>query len=302
MTNFPTSKDDGTSLPNPGGTDKQNSPDHSALHTTENAAIIAVETKLGTGSSVPASNTILIGTGAGTSAWTTMTSAQLAASISDETGTGSAVFGTTPTIITPKIDTINESTPSNGTTIGGVNIKSGALNTSNSVVTANITNSAVDYTKVATGFVVQIVNFETGTLATGTTLIPFDNTIPQNTEGDQYMTLAITPKSATDLLIIDVRMILFHSATSGNVAGALFQDSTASALATTHVTSAAGANAMGIILSFQHKMTAGTTSSTTFKVRGGGQVAGTSSFNGISGSAFFGGTAASSITITEYKA
>jgi hypothetical protein len=37
---------------------------------------------------------------------------------------------------------------------------------------------------------------ETGAVATGTTQIPIDDTIPQNTEGDQYLSLAITPTNA----------------------------------------------------------------------------------------------------------
>lgn len=149
MANFPASLDDGTSLPNPSAVNKTNSPSHAGLHDAENAAIIAAETKLGTGASTPTVSKLLFGTGTGTSAWTQLTSAQLAASLSDETGTGLTVFGTTPTLITPKIDTINESTPGNGTTIGGVNVKSGALVTSNSVVTANITNASVTPDKLS---------------------------------------------------------------------------------------------------------------------------------------------------------
>jgi hypothetical protein len=39
----------------------------------------------------------------------------------------------------------------------------------------------------------QVVNTTTGAVATGTTVMPFDDTIPQSGEGDQYMSLAITP-------------------------------------------------------------------------------------------------------------
>jgi hypothetical protein len=130
MANFPASLDNTSSLPNPSGTDKQNSPDHGALHTNENAAIIALEGKLGTGASTPAVNTLLLGTGTGTSAWSQATSAQLAASISDETGSGAAVFANTPTLITPKVDTIQEATLNNGVTVGGVSLKSGLVATS----------------------------------------------------------------------------------------------------------------------------------------------------------------------------
>lgn len=150
-TNFPSSADDGTTLPDPTAVSKTNNPSHSSLHANTNGAVKAVEAKLGTGASTPINNTLLRGNGTGTSAWAALTSAQLAACLSDETGSGSAVFATTPTLVTPKIDTINESTPSNGTTIGGVNIKSGALNTNNSVITANITDAAITPAKLLAG-------------------------------------------------------------------------------------------------------------------------------------------------------
>jgi hypothetical protein len=124
-TNFPASADDGTTLPNPSAVNKTNSPSLSSGQSNQNDAIKAIEAKLGTGASTPANNTFLIGNGSGTSAYSGLTSAQLAARLSDETGTGAAVFGSTPTLVTPQVDTINESTPANGVTIDGLNIKDG---------------------------------------------------------------------------------------------------------------------------------------------------------------------------------
>jgi hypothetical protein len=146
-TNFPGAADNNTTLPNPGATDKQNSPDHASQHANANDAIKAVEAKVGTGASTPVVSTLLFGTGTGTSAWTQLTSSQLAASLSDETGTGANVFANTPTLITPKVDTINESTPANGVTIDGLNIKDNALTTANSVSNTNI--SGVSTIKLA---------------------------------------------------------------------------------------------------------------------------------------------------------
>lgn len=167
------------------------------------------------------------------------------------------------------------------------------------VTTAKIANDAVDYTKVAAGAVVQVVNVLSNAVATGTTPIPYDDTVPQNTEGNQYMTLAVTPKSATNKLKIEVVFFGSHSATGDFLSAALFQDSTAGALAAVGERSD---SAGGMVLSFTHWMTAGTTSATTFKVRGGGHSASTTTFNGTGGARRFGGVAASSITITEIKA
>lgn len=148
-TNYPVSLDDGTSLPNPAATDKTNSPSLSGQQSSQNDALKAIEAKVGIGVSTPVANRLLFGNGTGTSAWTAITSANLAATLTDETGTGSVVFATTPTLVTPKVDTINESTPANGVTIDGLNIKSGALVTSNSVVTANLTADVVTAAKLA---------------------------------------------------------------------------------------------------------------------------------------------------------
>jgi hypothetical protein len=149
-----------------------------------------------------------------------------------------------------------------------------------------------------TGKVLQIVNFQTGAVATGTTLFPYDTSIPQNTEGDEYMTLAITPVSATSKLKIEINAIFAHSS-STVMGGALFQDTTANALATS-VFQTTG-DTYRHFMSFNHNMTSGTTSATTFKFRLGGLGAGTTSFNGSSSFGYYGGTLASSITITEYE-
>jgi hypothetical protein len=143
----------------------------------------------------------------------------------------------------------------------------------------------------------QVVNTQTGASATGTTLIPYDDTIPQITEGDEYMTLAITPTSAANRLVIEV--VFFGTVTNvlTRVVVALFQDATSAALAVgMHENSAGGHIAC---VKFTHAMLAGSTSATTFRVRAGGTAAGTMTFNGAAGSRLFGGKFASSITISE---
>ena len=298
-TNYPTSLDNGTSIPNPTGVNTQNNPDHAALHSSTGDGLKAVETKLGIGASTPTANTFLFGTGTGTSAWTVATSAQILAAVSDETGTGSLVFATTPTLITPKVDTINESTPANGVTIDGLNIKDNALNTNNSVVTSNITDSAVTSAKVASGIVVQVVGTNYSAVVTGTTTIPEDDTIPQITEGTEFMTQAITPKSATNILVIDSSLFI-SSGGSNQLVAALFQDSTANALAV-GVQYMLTANGM-VVVKTKHTMVAGTTSSTTFRIRGGGLGAVTYTMNGFASGRLYGATTKSNITVTEYKA
>jgi hypothetical protein len=221
--------------------------------------------------------------------------------------------------------TISVSLPSDGTTadvadyntpintivnefngnIDNTNVKSGAaiatskLADDAGITAAKITDSTLTSAKMATGFPVQMVSTSVSAASTGNTLIPNDDTIPQNTEGDQYMTQAITPKSATNILVIQATLYL--SATNANdLIAALFQDSTAGALAAAGVYQAT-ATGPGIV-TILHTMTAGTTSATTFKVRAGLASAGTMTFNGSSATRRFGAITKSTIVITEYKA
>lgn len=151
------------------------------------------------------------------------------------------------------------------------------------------------------GSVIQTVKTQTGAVSTGTTVMPIDDTIPQNTEGDEYMTRAITPNNASNRLLITVTAMVSHSVGSGAMGLALFQDTTAGALAATFTTQNSNANKY-MCMTLTHEMAAGTTSSTTFKVRIGGEGAGTTTFNGISAGRIFGGVISSTIVIQEIKA
>ena len=152
----------------------------------------------------------------------------------------------------------------------------------------------------ATNSVVQIVNVQTGAVATTTVVMPHDDTIPQNDEGGEFMTLAITPKHASNKLKIEVKAIVTPVVGAYKTTTALFQDSTAGALAANYGF-ADGAAGQIRTAPFTHFMAAGTTSETTFKVRCGLHAAGTLTFNGAAGARKYGGVLASSITITEYS-
>jgi hypothetical protein len=162
-----------------------------------------------------------------------------------------------------------------------------------------LADSAVTYLKAAAGFAVQEVNVTTTAVATGTTVIPIDDTIPQISEGTEFMTLAITPKSTTNILVIQVITLISNSAANQDMVSALFQDATASALAMGYAYQPTGTALSQIMIT--HAMIAGTTSTTTFRVRSGAKNAGTTSFNGSAGLRLFGASVKSSIVITEYK-
>lgn len=172
--------------------------------------------------------------------------------------------------------------------------------TTQTLTNKTLTSPVINGEITGTAFrVLQRVGTQTGAVATGTTVLPLDDTIPQNTEGDQYMSLTITPKSATSILVIESNSYASHSV-AGAITAALFQDSTADALAAGWNIISSNNFVAGITL--RHQMTSGTTSATTFKIRIGGPSAGTTTFNGNSGARRYGGVLASNIMITEYAA
>jgi len=142
----------------------------------------------------------------------------------------------------------------------------------------------------------QIQTFRVTSVGTSTAVVPFDDTIPQNTEGTAFLTKAITPKSATSVLVIEAELCVSASTPAG-VIMSLFQDSTADALATTYnyLDTAFGRDT----ITLRYYMAAGTTSSTTFTIRAGLDAAGTLTVNGSAGARLFGGVMNSSLIITE---
>ena len=109
------------------------------------------------------------------------------------------------------------------------------------------------------------------------------------------MSAAITPTSASNILVIE-HFGLYSDSSSSGPRIALFQDSTVGALAATRhsVNHTNGAKTMNLT----HVMAAGTTSSTTFKIRAGG--GGTLTFCGSGGSNEFGTCVKGSLVVWEY--
>jgi hypothetical protein len=151
------------------------------------------------------------------------------------------------------------------------------------------------------GQVIQVVSsFETD-YAFGTTVMPNDDSIPQNTEGDEYFTLAITPKKATNVLYIEVFFNGSASVAANSITVAVFQDTTAGALVSVGVTPPLASYQVAIPLCFS--MVAGVIVATTFKVRAGINTSGACCLNGVAvPGRLYGGVYYSGIKITEIEA
>jgi hypothetical protein len=150
---------------------------------------------------------------------------------------------------------------------------------------------------VATGRTVQIVEDTDSAVATTTTVMPIDDTIPQNTEGAEFLSVSITPTNAASKLIVDWELNVSTNTGGVNLAAALFVDSEANARMA-RATNAGNTNTMSEI-GGSYMMTAGGTSAITFAIRGGPESAGTMTVNGENAARRFGGVAYSFLRVRE---
>ena len=154
--------------------------------------------------------------------------------------------------------------------------------------------------RTALGGLIQVVEATPyTTYSSHTTKIPYDDTIPQNTEGDEIITVSITPTKTTSRLRVtcNISALYFNIA---NVWGAiaLFQDAITDAIAVTAETTSVSSTP--ISASLVHEMQAGTTSATTFKIRMGINASGTTLYiNGGPTARRYGGIAAVRLRVEE---
>lgn len=154
---------------------------------------------------------------------------------------------------------------------------------------------------LANGIAVQFAYTSTSAVSTDTTAWARDDTIPQITEGVAGPTLAFTPKSATNVLRIQSSLYGSSSIANQNLYNAIFQSGSTDALAVAAQRTSTSAGTEHSIFC-EAVMVAGTTSSITFSIRGGGNGAGTTTINGSAGFRLFGTTPKSWISITEFRA
>ena len=98
VTNYPGSLDSSTQQPTIASSDEMDDSgkEHDVVHTNHSGAIIALETKLGTGDSNAVADAVLMGTGSGTSAWDTSPTFKGAVTVGvDDTGHDVKFFGAT---------------------------------------------------------------------------------------------------------------------------------------------------------------------------------------------------------------
>jgi len=133
-----------------------------------------------------------------------------------------------------------------------------------------------------------------------TTVIPFDNTIPDTaTEGDEVVSLAITPKSATNLIRVTFSAWGCSNAAGGHVTMCLAVTGSTNAVQT--VTMSDGDNGQIGNLTIDYVMTAGVTTALTFKIFAGPEAASLAYLLQSQAASVFGATAKAFLTIEEFS-
>jgi hypothetical protein len=147
---------------------------------------------------------------------------------------------------------------------------------------------------------VQVVNATYNTYDTTTTTCGLDNTIPQISELEEFMTASITPTNTNNTLIVQFQAPVGMNSSSGPFIVAMFQDSTSNAIAVSATAENSGNYSQTNHMTFIKTGSIGT-SSTTFKMRYGSD-GGTTAINGTSSAQLFNGCPTATLTIWEIRA
>lgn len=186
---------------------------------------------------------------------------------------------------------------------GATSLSSGVIQSNGSVLSSLGVGSASQVLFNSAGTVgwsftgiLQVVSTSTSASVdtSGGSAIPDDDTIPQNTEGTEILTLAITPISSSSSLWIMFTGGGTPSASTSTIV-ALFVDSTANALAAQYVNTSSASRVSSAVLDFI--VASSSTSARTYKIRIGG---GGYKVNNIGSGQAFNGTASTTLTIIEF--
>ena len=224
------------------------------------------------------------------------------------TGTIGTLNSTTGTIGNLSTTLAGDFTISNGTgTLGTTGVTAGTYGTS-TIIPQITVDAKGRVTSMGTsalgsaGKVLQVARSTTSSVVTCGTNIPWDDTIPQNTEGNEVLATAITPLSATSTLYIKFFCNGNHSGSGGNgTMAALFVDSTANAISV-FGSQNQGANWQTTI-SIAASVASSSTTSRTYKARVGSSGGVTFYVNGDNvGTRVFGGASTAILEIWEVEA
>ena len=187
---------------------------------------------------------------------------------------------------------------------GEVWIGSGAGNPAPATLTAGsgiqITNAANSITiATASGVLVKSGATQSNTASSTTNTFPNDDTIPQITEGEEFITLAYTPDNASNTLEIDFLGYFSRLSSATTITVALFVDSTTDALASVNHEIPTNPIQSVVAIPLRFRVSAGSTSARTYRIRYGGNTS-TTYVNQSNNGSNNGDNLYSTLTVREY--
>lgn len=184
-------------------------------------------------------------------------------------------------------------------TAAGARTNLGSTAVGDSVFTA--TSAAAGRTALGfTGAIIDRAYAEYTANANLTTILPVDDTIPQDTEGTQILSVTLTPKSVTNRVRIRFRGEAVVDTAAVAAGAAIFSSASANALRSGY--GAPYTNNAAVTLALEHEYVPGVTTALTFSVRAGPGSAAAMRFNGTTASRVMGGAMAATLVIEEIAA
>ncbi len=172
-----------------------------------------------------------------------------------------------------------------------------SIKTTNTTVTDQ--GKQIEKQSVPIQNIVQIRMNQYSDYDTTSSVIPFDNTIPQSTEGKKMMEVTIKPQNEKNILIIEAIAMFSLSGGTYNGTMALFKNPGTDAICVSSATEYVGN--LTISLSLKYKVMAGTTNDIHFYINMGcGNAAWPLYFNGSAAARKFGNIPKSYIQVTEF--
>lgn len=138
------------------------------------------------------------------------------------------------------------------------------------ITTDDLAANSVTSAKLASGIgikLLQVVRATTASVVTCNTTIPWDDTIPQITEGNEVLAVTITPLSATSTIYLKFDASGSASgAVTNSATAAIFRDSTANAIYATQL-HFWNANSYGNKFVASYSEASGGTTARTYRIR-----------------------------------
>lgn len=150
------------------------------------------------------------------------------------------------------------------------------------------------------GSIVQVAYAEYTANADLSAIIPYDDTVPQSTEGTQILSVTVTPKSTTNKVRLRFQCQFICATTGVNFIVALFSSAGTNAIKSNFSSNSAAGFSSGVVL--EHEYVPGVTTPVTFTVRVGPQSVVNVRLNGGGSARLFGGTMSSTLVVEEIAA